>query len=63
MEFHCSKPDAQPLVAGNRAGRSFALPFSTFKVEANSAPTFVEQVTTFLERYRAPVQRIPPARA
>jgi len=64
MEFRCSKTYANSPVAGNRSGRALALPFGSVRAEDDSAPTFVEKVTTFLERYnRVPAQRVPPARA
>lgn len=61
MEFRCSKTYADSAVATNHSGRALALPFGTFRVEADLAPTFVEKVNSFLERYRTPVQRIPSA--
>ena len=61
MEFRCSKTYANSPVARNHSGRAFALPFGSVRAEADAAPTFVEKVTAFLERYnRVPAQRVPP---
>ncbi len=63
MEFRCSKSYADLPVGRNNSVRALALPFGSYRVEGDSAPTFVEKVTSFLERYKVPARRIPRARA
>jgi len=64
MEFRCLKTNGGSLGFNNKPARTLALPFGTFGLKAESAPTFVEKVTAFLERYnRVQAQRVPSSRA
>lgn len=63
MEFRCSKTDVNSAAVGNRSSRALALHFDNLTAEGAAAPTFVEKVTAFLEKYRTPAQQIPRARA